>query len=446
MRLQIPYHKVLIQPRDFEPADFETLLNRYIETSRKHPVILEVFNDYIQYLAFMRERALYWAGQNDGGGYRGITIREFFSGLRHTQFPKIVAYYVDPMLCHSILAYLQKKPDLKASSALLDLDDLLDETERNNESAIVTAYQPGNFIMIRYQQGKAVACYHGDMERNRPGTDTREEFLVKVYTLSAHHPLEINLFTDLTVTHSEDSRPVPPNYRGGVSSFYMSQPPRLIVKLKNRPLRTYTFKGNKLTIGRQPQNDIVIDNLSVSRRHAAITSSDGGFVLKDLESKNGTYLNGKSVDQAQLKEGDTITIGKYNILFRLPGRETGDTLDLDQTVIIPNFRKAKTAAKPGKPSQNIQPCPRLFRRTNHEEYPIEGRRIVIGRGKDSDIRLKGLFASSLTVEIQREGDNCVLRKIKGRKAVSINGEEMHEKILEEEDFITVGSEEFVFKN
>ena len=81
-----------------------------------------------------------------------------------------------------------------------------------------------------------------------------------------------------------------------------------------------------------------------------------------------------------------------------------------------------------------------------EEYPLERERTVIGRGKDSDIRLEGFFAPRVTVEVVRKGSEYVLLKTEGRKKVTINGEEMDEKTLEKEDLIAIGAEEFVFKD
>jgi hypothetical protein len=76
---------------------------------------------------------------------------------------------------------------------------------------------------------------------------------------------------------------------------------------------------------------------------------------------------------------------------------------------------------------------------------LSGERTVIGRGKDADIRLGGLLAPRVTVEITRTGGDFVLQKTAGQRDVNINGESMAEKVLEEEDLITIGSEEFVFK-
>jgi|WetSurMetagenome_2_1015567.scaffolds.fasta_scaffold08241_3 pSer/pThr/pTyr-binding forkhead associated (FHA) protein len=441
-RLQIPYRLVLLNPRDFDPCEFDAIVRDYVERSRKAPVVLEVFNDHIQYLLFINEGQIYWACASDGESFRPVRLRDFFLEINRTQFPKIIAYETDIILYHSLLVYLQKKPELKVSSALVALEELLERAEKDRYSAIVTARNPGVFFLMRYQAGKAIACYSLRSDRG-PASSAREDFLVKVFTITAKRPLEINLFTDLAVTHAEDVRSIPSDYTGSISSFYLSQPPRLVVRLKGRPLKTYPFAGSEISIGRLPENEIVIDNLSVSRKHAVIAACKGGFVLRDLGSKNGTLLNDRPVSEAKLASGDVIVIGKYEILFQIPTLEASHPEDLDQTVVIPHFRRETADARKQACAETP---PRLFRKSGMEEYPLDKERIVIGRAKDSDIRLSGIFAPRVTVEVLRKGSEYVLQKIDGRNKVTINGEEMDEKTLEKEDLIAIGSEEFIFKD
>ena len=446
VRFQIPYRTVLLRPRDFDPAEFDGLMREYLEKSRRAPIIIEVFNESIQYLVFINEGQLYWACANDAEHFRPVTFREFFSSIRRTQFPTILAYDADSILYHTLLVFFQKKPELKVSSALVDLEELLKRTEQDWQNAILSASQPGMFLLLRYHGGKPLACYNGRSERNGPSADAREDFLVTVYTTTARRPLEINLFTDLTVTHAEDVRAIPAEYAGSVSSFYLSQPPRLVVRLKGRPLKTQPFAGEKISIGRLLENDIVIDNLSVSRTHAVISAAANGFVLRDLGSRNGTLLNGKPVTEAKLASGDCIMIGKYEILFQIPTIEDGNPDDLDQTVIIPQYRRIMPERPDAVRRAGENMTPRLFRKSAMEEYPLDKERIVIGRRKNSDIRLAGFFAPRVTVEVVRKGLDFVLQKVEGTAKVTINGEEMDEKTLEKEDLIAIGSEEFVFKD
>jgi pSer/pThr/pTyr-binding forkhead associated (FHA) protein len=438
-RLQIPYRSVLLNPTDFDPDRFEDLVKGWCRDLASGPVVAEVFNEHVQYLLFIREGQMYWACVSGPEGFTGLSMRDFFTLLRKTQFPQVIAYSVDLLLFHALIAYLQTRPELKVSSTLVDLDEVLDRIESEKRSALVSASQPGNLVMLRYKDGAPVACWHGACEEGRE-EGRREEFLVKIYTMSVRSPFEVRIYTDLVVRHSEDARQIPSGWDGPVSALFLSQPPRLVVRLKNRPLKTYNFTGKQITIGRLPENDIVIDNLAVSRQHAVITATKAGYVLRDLGSKNGTFLGGAQVSEAPLKNGDVIVIGKYEIAFQVPAPEEGPAITLDQTVIVPGYRRGEEQARrvPAGP-------PRLYRRSDHEEFVIERERVVIGRGRDADVRLSGLLAPRVTIEIRHEGDDWVMQKTGGRRTVMVNGERLEEKVLDGEDLITVGADEFVFK-
>ncbi|MFN8102859.1 MAG: FHA domain-containing protein [Acidimicrobiia bacterium] len=72
---------------------------------------------------------------------------------------------------------------------------------------------------------------------------------------------------------------------------------------------------DRATIGRHPDSDFFLDDVTVSRRHAEVRHEGSGFTLKDNGSLNGTYVNGDRVEQCALQHGDEIRIGKYVIVF-----------------------------------------------------------------------------------------------------------------------------------
>src|SRR5262245_24338094 len=88
----------------------------------------------------------------------------------------------------------------------------------------------------------------------------------------------------------------------------------LIVSLKGRELRRYALSKGQTTIGRDPTNDVVIDNLGVSRVHAAVVRAEGGFIARDLGGRNGLFINGVMMSTAhQMRHGDTLQIGKFDL-------------------------------------------------------------------------------------------------------------------------------------
>lgn len=121
--------------------------------------------------------------------------------------------------------------------------------------------------------------------------------------------------------------------------------PKMIVSIDEVVIKEVQITKDRTTLGRRPYNDIVIDNLAVSGEHAVIQLTGSEVFLEDLNSTNGTYVNGKAVKKQQLQNGDAVEIGKYKIKF--VGDQAAE--DFDKTMVV-RARPAGTAAAPAMPS------------------------------------------------------------------------------------------------
>ena len=90
---------------------------------------------------------------------------------------------------------------------------------------------------------------------------------------------------------------------------------KLVVSLDGVVIKEVQVTKDKTTLGRRPYNDIVIDNLAVSGEHAVLQMMATEVYLEDLNSTNGTYVNGKAVKKQLLQNNDTVEIGKYKIKY-----------------------------------------------------------------------------------------------------------------------------------
>ena len=113
---------------------------------------------------------------------------------------------------------------------------------------------------------------------------------------------------------------------------------KLVVSLDGVVIKEVQITKDKTTLGRRPYNDIVIDNLAVSGEHAVLQMVGADVFIEDLNSTNGTYINGKAIKKQLLADNDTVEIGKYKIKFLLH-----DGSDYEKTMIL----------KPGQTPPNL---------------------------------------------------------------------------------------------
>ena len=104
---------------------------------------------------------------------------------------------------------------------------------------------------------------------------------------------------------------------------------KLVVSLDGVVIKEVQITKDKTTLGRRPYNDIVIDNLAVSGEHAVLQMVGSDVFIEDLNSTNGTYINGKAVKKQLLAHNDTVEVGKYKIKFMVE-----DGTDYEKTMIM----------------------------------------------------------------------------------------------------------------
>ena len=104
---------------------------------------------------------------------------------------------------------------------------------------------------------------------------------------------------------------------------------KLVVSLDGVVIKEVQITKDKTTLGRRPYNDIVIDNLAVSGEHAVLQMVGQDVFIEDLNSTNGTYINGKAIKKQLLAHNDTVEIGKYKIKYLVD-----DTGEYEKTMIM----------------------------------------------------------------------------------------------------------------
>lgn len=108
---------------------------------------------------------------------------------------------------------------------------------------------------------------------------------------------------------------------------------KIVVSIDGVVIKEVQLSKERTTVGRRPYNDIVIDNIAVSGEHAILQMAGSQVHLEDMNSTNGTYLNGKAVKRQALNHNDVIEISKYKIRF-IDEANAGRNSDLDKTMVL----------------------------------------------------------------------------------------------------------------
>jgi pSer/pThr/pTyr-binding forkhead associated (FHA) protein len=250
----------------------------------------------------------------------------------------------------------------------------------------------------------------------------------------------------------------------------------------DKALRDYHLKpGHSLTIGRRKKNDVVIGDPTVSGHHAKIDSVGEGFVLTDLQSRNGSFVNEQLITTSRwLKNGDVINIGEHSLIFQnYEGAKASleDTEELNKTMIIDSIQY-RNMRKKSNPTRSINVV-RFWNKTQKlgvmkKEITETSRPIVtkkrketistlaylaggegkikltkkttfIGKHPESDIVVKGVWVGKSAISISKRPDGYYLCYLGGLSKPKVNEKSVKQIILlKDSDVIDIGSTKLQF--
>jgi pSer/pThr/pTyr-binding forkhead associated (FHA) protein len=125
----------------------------------------------------------------------------------------------------------------------------------------------------------------------------------------------------------------------------------LRVKLRGRSVSAHTIR-EPATIGRDPECGVFLDNPGISRQHARIEVLGGGFHIRDLHSSNGTFVNGQRVETQELRDRDSIQVGRFSIEVELRQAPSPAPKPLPMPQ-METLRTPETLIEPGAPPQAL---------------------------------------------------------------------------------------------
>lgn len=201
--------------------------------------------------------------------------------------------------------------------------------------------------------------------------------------------------------------------------------PKITLKIKGE-IKNYTLGDEPLVLGRTAKCPVHIKDSKISRQHCQITkTAQGGFKITDLDSANGTFINGERISEKILFPKDTIKIGNSEIVFDLV-EETQIIAPLTERITL------EVASKSGVPEE---------KRT----FEIEQDPLIIGRGKDCTLAIKDKKASRKHAQITKlSPGQYKVTDLGSANGTLVNDHKISEQILKSGDIIQIGVHKIVF--
>jgi pSer/pThr/pTyr-binding forkhead associated (FHA) protein len=229
--------------------------------------------------------------------------------------------------------------------------------------------------------------------------------------------------------------------------------PRLVLLFNKQVIKEIPFLQNSVTIGRRPENSVAIDNLAVSGYHARIDRTGPDYILTDLQSTNGTFVNDKRISSHRLKHGDNVIVGKHVLLFIAgdQGAEDGNAkMGLDTTMMLETAKQRELLEKE-KEKAGLPVRPKkvgilsFIDGSKMEDVVLTKKLTRVGKSPNSEVKLSGMFMGATAATISKRPSGYSITFTGGMVRLKVNGEVVKEsKLLKDFDTIELGSHKFQF--
>jgi pSer/pThr/pTyr-binding forkhead associated (FHA) protein len=224
--------------------------------------------------------------------------------------------------------------------------------------------------------------------------------------------------------------------------------PEIVIKYEDKVIERVVTKKNVIRIGRTPDNDIVLNNKAVSRKHATIEFCRDSALILDNASLNGTFVNNRKITELLLQDNDQITIGKFTLTYHHDALKENQLANIDVTMFLDTKKQRELLEKDKKARvlTNITGGSVLLgeKETTRQQFPLNKPVITLGKSKLVNIPVKGFLISKIQAKITQDEQNFILVNLGRKGKTKVNGECISEYRLRNDDLIEVGRSVFRF--
>lgn len=224
----------------------------------------------------------------------------------------------------------------------------------------------------------------------------------------------------------------------------------IIVRYEDKVIERVITEKKRVSIGRTSDNDIVLDNRGVSRKHALIEVNSRDTIIIDNESLNGTFVNNRRIEEEILHEDDLITIGKYTITVRCQSIPDTKMSDLDGTMILQTKKQRErieidrrdrdVVARAGGAAVLVGEG-----KTGNEEIRLGGATLTFGKANFVNVKVTGWFVPDIQAQLTPQDGQYILTNVGNRNKTKVNGIPVDDEVmLKNADLIQIGRSTYRF--
>ncbi len=334
--IRIPSGTIISESQPFTRKVLEETLLDLCDPARDFTGFIAITSGDSLYLLFFFKSRLYSAGKSLGEKPFVLSIREFLRevGLLVDSGPSISVHATDPVLLKCLLVFIQDNLTAKAPTGLINLEAILGQIQHEASDALIILEKQGMFNFFFFKDGVRGKSYYSDQDANRDeGLAIDEQMLIYAFQGA---DVEALVYRNIATRESTDAvlighddmlrllrgeqdgsddedLPHDLEYADILEEDADNMDDHLLLSVLDGPLKGEMLTGSIPCVLGRKDTDIIVPDPMVSKTHAAIQVVNGKLLVIDLNSTNGTTVNGQTIRQHEIAAGDIIGMGGIHL-------------------------------------------------------------------------------------------------------------------------------------
>jgi pSer/pThr/pTyr-binding forkhead associated (FHA) protein len=442
-RVKLPQKGVVFSGKRYADSSVNLLFSKMRSRNPPFHGILAVESESKRFYLVVVDNEPYAAGQEQQGVFVPLSLRSVFNGLRKlpSDGTELSLVGTDPLFLKAVLTVMQCAPTTEGTTELLEIASVVGHIKKASQDQLLVVGHRGELSLFYFRGGELVAGYFADATFDAGDDSLEERLLAFVYKYAGQGALSLHVFANMSAQWAEDAVFERGSWPNELVQHYTRPVPALLVLGADGAARRFELTAPSVSLGRGEDNDIVVDDPAISRRHLVFRSGASGVTVEDCGSRNGTMFNGSPLTKTVLTHGAELQIGECLIRFQ-GGTSSAETTQLDErgeeTICRPAAEPSPSAPPPTPASKGSAWGLEVVRADGASNRVVLCNSVTtIGRVK-ADLTLNDTKVSRRHGELELSAEGVVYRDTGSTNGSLLNGRAVTTALLKPGDVLKIG--------
>ncbi len=455
-RLLLPSRGVVFAEKRYSDSSVNMLFNKMRSRTPSFHGVLAAEAESKRYYLVIVDNEPYAAGEEQQGIFVPLTLHGLFTGLRKLPAPSagLTLVGTDPLFLKAALTLIQCVPTTEGTTEIMEIGSVVEHIKKHTQDQLLVVGHRGELSVFYFRDRQPIAGYFADASFESGDDSLEDRLLAYVYKYAGQTSLSIHVFGTMSALPAEDGVFDRGAWPEALVEHFTRPIPALLVMGADGGARRFELTAGAVSLGRGEDNDIVIDDPAISRRHLIFRREADGVTVEDCGSRNGTVFNGAPLQKAALAHGAELQIGECLIRFMagaVPVESADDVERGEETICRPSAdvlppdpdpEPSAPAPAPAEPIGSPQPqSPWVLEVVrpdgSHNRLPLTTPVTTIGRAK-ADLVLVDTKVSRRHGELEVSPEGVIYRDTGSTNGSLLNGRAVTSALLKPGDVLKLG--------